>query len=191
MRGQDVLMSSGDTTGSPDWETPQPFFDLLNDYFGPFTLDAAATAKTTKCDHYYSSLHNALIQCWPGTVFCNPPYGAGLADWINHGWKQSLKHNRRVVMLLPARTDIAVYHDIVLPRATCILFVRGRIKFKLPGKKNSATFPSMVVVFDSEAKKITGLPYFGTVVQPKTRNGKVVECGRIRVTYRALHYANV
>ena len=42
MKGQEVLMSSGDDEGSPDWETPSAFFDILDEKFGPFTLDTHA-----------------------------------------------------------------------------------------------------------------------------------------------------
>lgn len=49
-----------------------------------------------------------------------------------------------VVMLLPARTDTAWFHDYIYRRAE-IRFVRGRLKFG--GSRNSAPFPSMVCVF--------------------------------------------
>lgn len=47
-------------------------------------------------------------------------------------------------MLLPARTDTKWFHDYILGKAE-IRFIRGRLKFG--GSKNSAPFPSMVVVF--------------------------------------------
>jgi len=181
MKGQDVLMSSGDDEGSSDWETPQAFFDILDEKLGPFTLDAAATAKNTKCARYYSSRHNALEQPWKvyglgqasGVTFCNPPYGKGLGKWIEHGYRESVKHKQRVVMLLPARTDTIWYHDIVMPFAGAVYFVRGRVRFKMPGKKNSATFPSIVVVFD---RPDTGGPTFGTIEQAHhARRRKVVQ----------------
>ena len=48
------------------------------------------------------------------------------------------------VFLLPARTDTEWFHEIVLPFASEIRFVKGRLKF---GKsENSAPFPSVVIV---------------------------------------------
>lgn len=47
-------------------------------------------------------------------------------------------------MLIPARTDTKWFHDYVLHRAE-IRFIAGRLKFG--GAKNSAPFPSMVVIF--------------------------------------------
>lgn len=46
---QDILLQSGDDVGSPNWETPDEFFHRLNVEHGPFMLDAAATAKNSKC----------------------------------------------------------------------------------------------------------------------------------------------
>lgn len=57
-----------------DWETPNDFFEELNQEFH-FTLDACASKENAKCENYFSVEDNALVQKWTGTVFCNPPYG--------------------------------------------------------------------------------------------------------------------
>jgi hypothetical protein len=49
------------------------------------------------------------------------------------------------VFLVPARTDTRWFHDVVLPNAREIRFLRGRLKFG--DAENSAPFPSMIVVF--------------------------------------------
>jgi site-specific DNA-methyltransferase (adenine-specific) len=73
-------------------------------------------------------------------VFCNPPYGPGIAKFLRMAPQADL-----AVFLLPARTDVRWFHDIVLPFAKEIRFIRGRLKFG--GMQHSAPFPSMVVVF--------------------------------------------
>ena len=50
-----------------------------------------------------------------------------------------------IVMLLPARTDTRWFHEFIYKKAK-IRFVRGRLKFG--DGKNSAPFPSMVVIFE-------------------------------------------
>ena len=52
------------------------------------------------------------------------------------------KHNL-VVMLLPARTDTRWFHDFIYNKAE-IRFIKGRLKFG--NSKNSAPFPSMIVI---------------------------------------------
>jgi len=133
------------------WETPQDFFDKLNDEFH-FTLDACATGANRKCDRYFSERDNGLAQNWAGhTVWCNPPYGRKkTALWVQKAVQESWCLGTTVVMLLPARTDTAWFHDFILGRSE-IRFVRGRLKFG--GSKDSAPFPSMVVVFGEKMRK--------------------------------------
>ena len=44
------------------WETPQDFFDKLNNLFN-FTLDACAEDCTAKVDKYYTEEDNAPFPC--------------------------------------------------------------------------------------------------------------------------------
>lgn len=131
------------------WETPQTTFDALNREFG-FTLDACASAETAKCDRWFGEGDDAFLKPWEGVVFCNPPYGRELAKWINKGYVESLL-GATVVMLIPARTDTAWFHDICMRGE--IRFLRGRLKFG--GAKHNAPFPSMVVVFRRDQNKMS------------------------------------
>ena len=80
-----------------------------------------------------------------GRVWCNPPYGREIAKWVRKGFESVQAGTASVcVMLLPARTDTKWFHNYVYNKAE-IRFVKGRLKFG--NSKNSAPFPSMVVVF--------------------------------------------
>lgn len=128
-----------------EWETPQEFFDELNAEFN-FTLDPCATPDNAKCKKYYTIKENGLKQNWEGeTVFCNPPYGRAIKDWVKKCYEEAQKPNTTVVMLIPARTDTNYFHDYIYGKAKEIRFIRGRLKFG--NAKNAAPFPSMVVVF--------------------------------------------
>ncbi|WP_243115148.1 phage N-6-adenine-methyltransferase [Intestinibacillus sp. Marseille-P6563] len=125
------------------WETPQDFFDALDQEFH-FTLDVCATPENAKCERYYTPDDDGLSQPWNGVVWCNPPYGREIGRWVLAGSIASVAQRTTVVMLLPARTDTRWFHDYILGKAE-IRFIRGRLKFG--GSKNSAPFPSMVVIF--------------------------------------------
>nr|DAU97397.1 MAG TPA: DNA N-6-adenine-methyltransferase [Caudoviricetes sp.] len=126
------------------WETPQDLFDKLNNEF-QFTLDVCATPENAKCDKFYTKEQDGLKHPWKGTVWCNPPYGRGIGQWVRRALFASVS-GATVVMLLPARTDTKWFHDYIYKRNNVeIRFIRGRLKFG--GSKNSAPFPSMVVVF--------------------------------------------
>lgn len=132
-----------------DWAIPQDFFDKLDKEFH-FTLDPCADETNHKCDLFFTKEQNGLSKDWGGyVVFCNPPYGKEIANWVRYAYEQSHKPNTIVVMLIPARTDTRYFHDYIYGKAE-IRFIRGRLKF---GKATqSAPFPSMVVVFRGEQK---------------------------------------
>ena len=135
-----VLFSSANEV----WATPQDFFDKLNDEFH-FTLDPCALPDNAKCKNFFTPEDDGLSQNWGGQiVFCNPPYGRKIGDWVKKCYEESQKPDTTVVMLIPARTDTAWFHDYVYGKAE-IRFIRGRLKFG--GMTNSAPFPSMVVIF--------------------------------------------
>lgn len=128
---------------SNEWSTPQDFFDKLNDEFG-FGLDVCATEENTKCFQYYTKEQNGLEQDWDNsTVWCNPPYGREIGKWVK---KASEARGGQVIMLIPARTDTKYFHEYVYKKKNVeVRFLKGRLKFG--GHKNSAPFPSMLVIF--------------------------------------------
>ena len=131
----DVMFSSE----TDEWETPQDFFNTLDAEFH-FYLDVCATPQNAKCKSYYTKAENGLAQEWAGTCWCNPPYGREIGKWV----KKASESKTTVVMLLPARTDTKWFHDYIYGKAE-IRFIKGRLKFG--NCKNSAPFPSMIVVF--------------------------------------------
>jgi len=150
---------------SNEWETPQDFYDKLNNQF-KFTLDPCCTASSAKCSKYYTSQDDGLSQSWKGeTVFVNPPYG-NIKAWVKKAYDESINHNAIVVMLIPARTDTKYWHDYIMTEADSIYFVKGRLKFgNGADKQNSAPFPSAVIVFDRRRFKWVGGPRVNTLIR--------------------------
>ena len=126
------------------WSTPWDFFEKLNDEFH-FTLDPCSTHENAKCYKHFTLEEDGLLQDWGNeVVFCNPPYGRQIKDWVKKAYDESQKDNTTVVMLIPARTDTIYFHEYIYHKAE-IRFIKGRLKFG--DAKNSAPFPSMVVIF--------------------------------------------
>lgn len=137
-----VLFSSQ----SDEWSTPQGFFEKLDAEFR-FTLDPCSTDENAKCEKHYTREQDGLKQSWHGeTVFCNPPYGREIGKWVEKCANEA-RAGATVVMLIPARTDTTWFHKHIYGQ-TEVRFIRGRLKFG--GSRNSAPFPSMVVVFKKE-----------------------------------------
>lgn len=123
------------------WATPQDFFDKYNKIYN-FDLDVCATHENAKCDRYFTKEDDGLAQEWIGVCWMNPPYGREIKHWMRKAYESSLK-GATVVCLVPSRTDTAWFQDYAMKGD--IEFIRGRLKFG--DSKNSAPFPSAVVVF--------------------------------------------
>ena len=131
------------------WETPDDFFNKLNEEFN-FTLDVCANEENHKLDIYFSEEQDGLKQDWnKNTCFMNPPYGREISKWIKKAFEE-YKKGSVVVCLIPSRTDTKWWHDYVMKGE--IRFIRGRLKFKGRNTKGDlvnypATFGCAVVIF--------------------------------------------
>lgn len=128
-----------------DWATPWPLFRAIEAEYGPFDLDPCATFANTKCARYFTPEQDGLAQVWSGRVWLNPPYGRDIGEWVAKAAVTAGNGLGTVVALLPARTDTAWWHLWVKPRASEIVYLKGRIRFE--GAAHSAPFPSAIVVW--------------------------------------------
>ncbi len=128
------------------WSTPQDFYNELNKEFG-FSLDVCATKENAKCDQYFTKEDDGLSKDWlNNTVWMNPPYGREISDWVRKAKYEQERWQNTIVCLLPARTDTRYFHDYIYNKPNVeIRFIKGRLKFG--DSKNSAPFPSMIVIF--------------------------------------------
>jgi hypothetical protein len=122
-----------------NWKTPKNFYKELNKEFN-FDFDPCPENPN----------FNGLEIEWGKRNFVNPPYSA-LSLWIKKSYDEWRK-GKLVVMLIPARTDRKDFHEIILPYASEIRFIKGRLKFD--DQKNSAPFPSMLVIFGGNNGKM-------------------------------------
>ena len=130
------------SSATDEWATPQAFFDEQNSRWH-FTLDVCATPENAKCVKHYTKTSDGLHQTWTGErCWMNPPYGRTIGQWMKKAYEES-RNGTLVVCLVPARTDTNWWHDYATKGD--IRFLRGRLKFG--DGKNSAPFPSALVVF--------------------------------------------
>lgn len=131
---------------SVHWATPEGVYNELNAEFS-FDFDPCPLGEAV-CDGAAP-----LFTQWEGRrVFCNPPYNRAMIPFLQRATEAAV-----AVFLIPARTDTKWFHDIVLPHAKEIRFIKGRLRFG--GAQNSAPFPSMIVIF----KKLGALPDDGEI----------------------------
>lgn len=139
------------TSNSDEWATPQWLFDALNKEFG-FTLDPCSDGENNKCDRHFTMIDNGLQQDWgTETVFMNPPYSE-CKEWMGKAYGAA-QEGATVVCLVPSRTDTSWWHRFAMKAE--IRFIRGRLKFG--DAKDSAPFPSAIIVFRPKEFKLEAM----------------------------------
>ena len=162
MKGREVLFSHA----NDEWCTPDWLFWVLNQEFG-FNADAAATDENAKCNCYFTKEHSALTSDWStDTIFLNPPYSK-IYPFMKKAYEASL-NGAIVVCLIPIRSDTKYWHEFCM-KADEIRFIKRRVKFSNPYKEktSSATFPSVVVIFNYWNEKKSETPLIGKTIDKK------------------------
>lgn len=116
------------------WLTPPEIIEAL----GPFDLDPCAcpmprpwaTAKTM-----WTREDQPLSRAWGGRIWLNPPFGP---KPLVIAFMARLADHARGTALLFARTDTELFHEIVFPNATSILFLRSRPHFHYQDGRRAA-----------------------------------------------------
>lgn len=130
---------------SDEWATPQDLFEAACKYYDiEPDLDLAATAENTKCVDF-NSKDAAFKQLPCGfDVWCNPPYSNSL-PFVKEGLIC-----KRGVFLLKCDPSTKVF-KFCAEWAVEIALMNWRVKFV--GAPNVATFPTMLVYFNSSVPK--------------------------------------
>ena len=157
MTQEELKTTSRITTGlmssnKQDWGTPKEFITWIEENFSmKIDLDVCAHSENNKCDAYFTIEDNAFDQDW----YCvngwmNPPYN-NIVGFLEKCIEEVFVMNNAENMwvLIPARTDTKWFHDLVVPWAEHIYFIKGRIHHKTAGneKQGSSPFPSMLIHF--------------------------------------------
>lgn len=143
-----------------NYATPPELYNSLNKVYG-FDFDP--------CPYNESEIKiDGLELEWGVSNFINPPYSRKLKEaFVEKGVKE-MKKGKLCVFLLPVSTSTSLFHDVIKPNASEIIFLEGRVKFGkinkdgefyIPlnkhGKKSSGTKDSMIVVFDGRVDNAT------------------------------------
>lgn len=114
------------------WLTPPEIVTAL----GPFDLDPCAAPWPRPWDT--ATVHvvppmDGLALPWVGRVWLNPPYGDKLCAWL----EKMARHGSGIALTF-ARTETEAWQRWVWPWAKAVLFLAGRIHFRLPDGTRAA-----------------------------------------------------
>ena len=125
------------TRDSDNYATPKKFYNQINAEYG-FTFDP--------CPYKHDFRWNGLEVDWNGNIYCNPPYSS-IEPFIEKGIVEIRNGNaKKIVYLIPVRSDTKYWHNLIMKFASEIIFVQGRLNFN--ESKSPAPFPCVLIVFD-------------------------------------------
>lgn len=119
-------------------KTPPEVWQKIHTEFGDDVFDPCPENPTV----------DGLSIPWKDVNYVNPPYKE-CNEWMNK-CVQEFIHGKKIVALIPARTNTSWFHRWVLPYATEIRFVKNGVKFV--GYKRKSPFPICLVIYDPKKK---------------------------------------
>ena len=124
------------TRDSDNYATPSKFFKKLNNEFH-FDFDPCPL----------KSKKDGLKLDWVGNIYVNPPY-SNIEPFIKKGINEIKNGNaKKIVYLLPVRSDTKYWHSLIIPFADEIRFIKGRLNFN--ESSSPAPFPCVLVLFET------------------------------------------
>jgi len=146
------------------WLTPRWIVEAL----GAFDLDPCGAPGHELATKTYllENGDDGLRDPWVGRVWCNPPYGREMRPFV-----ERLVEHGRGTLLVFATVETAMWHELVWPKATAILFPLGRFTFSRGDGVQAAANagkPSALIAYgmnDAMALADSGIP------------GRLVWCG--------------
>jgi len=137
-------MKNRNLENQDSWATPKDFYDKLNEEFN-FDFDPCPLHST------FDGLDPVCV--WGKSNFINPPYSQKLKDRFVKRALEESNLGKICVLLLPVSTSTKLFHEVILPHAKEIRFIKGRLKFEGINTKDefvsnkTGMHDSMIVVF--------------------------------------------
>lgn len=139
---------------SDNWATPKALYDKLNDEFA-FDFDPCPLCEEPI---EVGSDKDGIFKEWGNSNFVNPPYSRMLKEAFIIKAVEESKKGKLVVMLLPVSTSTKIFHEMIVPNANEIRFIKGRVRFIGKNTKGelvenkAGMHDSMIVVFGAAGK---------------------------------------
>lgn len=109
--------------------TPQWLFDMLNQKFGPFRLDAFADKDNALCEKFYTKEDDGCLRPWEDVTFANPPFN-DMDGPLKHAAGQAERWGVRSVVLAPVGCSQYWYRNYAIKGT--IYVPSKRINYDLP-----------------------------------------------------------
>lgn len=136
-----------------NWQTPNNLYHELHKVFD-FNFDPCPL-------NHDITAWDGLHVDWGTRNYINPPYTRKLKEAFVLKAVEESKKNKLCVLCLPVSTSTKLFHDVIIPNARQIAFIKGRPKFIGVDTYNNLVdhkggmHDTMIVVFGKSKKYLT------------------------------------
>lgn len=142
-------------SGIVHWNTPETVLRKVRACFpgGRIGLDPCSNQwSTVGAEKEVRLPDDGLKSTWEsdaGSIFVNPPFGAGMPEWIRRCRDACRYGEQDVILLIPCFCETAIWHEVIFPEATALAFVASRVVYGLMGMIPEAAPPvgSVLILF--------------------------------------------
>ena len=140
-------------SGNNEWYTPPEYIEAARQVMGNIDLDPASSEianKTVQAATFYTQEDDGLLYDWAcGTCWMNPPYASHLIGLFANKLAEHVKRGdvSEACVLVNNATETA-WFNALLDLASCVCFIRGRVKFiDMDGKASGAPLQGQAVLY--------------------------------------------
>jgi len=158
-------------SGNNEWYTPPEYIAAARQVMGDIDLDPASSEianQTVQAKTFFSQEDDGLLWDWRGRVWMNPPYASNLIGLFADKLANHVRFGdvTEACILVNNATETAWFNTL-LDVASCVCFIRGRVKFvDVDGNPSGAPLQGQVVLYIGPNVKAFGGVFsrFGVVL---------------------------
>jgi ParB family chromosome partitioning protein len=137
------------SSNSNEWYTPRRYIEAAREVLGRIDLDPAScdlAQEVVRAEGYFTKDDDGLKQEWRGCVWCNPPYGRAVGDFVRKGvWAYERGEVEAIIFLLNASAVGTKWFRPLWRYTLC--FTDHRINFDTPDGRATGSTNSSVFVY--------------------------------------------
>lgn len=146
----------GNNSCDNEWYTPEEYIAPYREMVGCIDIDPASCKfanKQVKARTFFSIDQDGLTKQWKGTVWLNPPYGAGAVEpFIEKAINEFVEGRTTQAAILVNNATETKWFQKLLSSCDAVCFISSRIKFLKPDTSTNSPLQGQAIAYFGQAR---------------------------------------